>query len=103
MKFLVEIKNIEELPCRLTYDDVKEGVTFREYVGTIYNQLQLNDVRLQIQRFGVEGYGIEFLGQWVAINKYGMIPDWPKDLFSLMTYQCIELIRNGIKMRKEGK
>lgn len=83
---LIEIKDIEEPPCEL-YNS--EG----RYIGTIWNVLSFNDVRIQIAEQKAEGYYIMFKGERVEIHNDGQIKQkYPEGMFNVHLDQMRKLL-----------
>ena len=71
-----------------------------EIVGVVTSGWQLNDVRLQIQNENVNGYYLIWDGAKFLINRFGMIPDWPRGFFDQEGDQCEALLRNSLERKK---
>lgn len=81
--------------------DVKDSVAYLFHnsveIGTISNQLQLNDVRLQIARQKLNGYYIIFCNgdglQEISILPDGSLSIWPEGFFDTQQKQLAELVK----------
>lgn len=65
-----------------------------EYLFTIYNEWQLNDVRLQIAKQNLEGYYLIWKKERININKWGDCDNWHKGFYDLKFNQILELFKN---------
>jgi hypothetical protein len=63
-----------------------------EYFGTVDNDYQFLDLRLQIKNREAEGFSVFQDGAHYEITKNGMLPIWPKGLFDFIDDQLREIL-----------
>lgn len=56
------------------------------------NELVFNDIRIQIKDQKLSGYYIEINDEKSKIENDGMLTDWPRDLFTILTTQLNYLL-----------
>ena len=88
----IKIREIEDLPAELYSPQNK-------LIGTIKNQLQFNDIRLQIASQKLEGYYIMFKGFKIKINSVGKCIPYYDRLFDINNNQEIKLLKFRIHGR----
>lgn len=64
-----------------------------EVLGTIYNEYELNDIRIQIAKDKLEGYYVKWKNQVIPIEKDGKILTWPAGFYDLQEKQLAELFK----------
>lgn len=87
---MIKIKEITELPAILLDNN-------HNYVGMVYNNLELNDVCIQIKNQQLEGYYFLFtdsegVQHTIDIDSNGRIYDKPQEFFGLLSHQLRELL-----------
>lgn len=70
-----------------------------EIIGSIFNEYELNDVRIQVAKKQVEGYYIMWKEHKIPIEKDGRIENWPEGFYDMIEKQLVELF----KIQKEEK
>lgn len=82
----IDIKRISAERCDL-YNSQDE------LIGTLYNEYELNYVRIQIGQQKREGYYVMWKGQKIPIESNGKIKDWPVGFYDLKEQQLAELFK----------
>jgi hypothetical protein len=72
----IEIRDIKDEPVDLYSPS-------SEFLGTLDNQLQFNDVRVQIKRSQQKGYYIKFRDECIPIDSNGELLNYPRGLFDM--------------------
>lgn len=64
-----------------------------ELIGTLYNEFELNHVRIQIAKDKLPGYYVKWKDQTIPIEIDGSIKEWPAGFHDLQEKQLAELFR----------
>jgi hypothetical protein len=75
-----------------------------EMLGTLYNEYELNHVRIQIAKDRLEGYYVKWKNQDIPIESDGKIISWPEGFYDMQEKQISELFKLQQKIyENEGK
>jgi hypothetical protein len=74
-----------------------------EILGTLFNEYELNHVRIQIASKQLSGYYIMWKGQKVAILNTGKLEEWPSGLYDIQELQLAELFKIQFKNKENEK
>jgi hypothetical protein len=80
----VEVKRISAERCDLYSSK-------NELLGTLFNEYELNHVRIQIAQKKLEGYYVKWKDQTIPILSNGKIAHWPSGFYDLQEKQLSEL------------
>jgi hypothetical protein len=83
---MIKINKIKDVTCEL-YDPQNN------LLGTIENEYELNDVRIQISEEKVEGYYVIFKEHKIPITSKGKINKWPPGFYDLQEIQFSKLFK----------
>lgn len=82
----IEIKRISPERCDLYNSSDK-------LIGTIYNEYELNHIRIQIAKRNVYGYYVMWKNQKILIEPDGKIINWPIGFYDIQEKQLAELFK----------
>lgn len=71
-----------------------------ELLGTLFNEYELNHVRIQIAKDKLTGYYVKWKDQIIPIEYNGKIKNWPTGFHDMQEIQLAELFRLQEKIRE---
>ena len=90
----IEIKRIR--PKKVDLFNSKD-----ELIGTLFNEYELNHIRIQIASKQIDGYYIKCKDTKIDINNFGVLKEWPKGLFDIQENQIVELLKIQLERKKQ--
>lgn len=64
-----------------------------ELLSSLYNEYELNHVRIQIAQKRLEGYYIKWKNEKIIISNLGKLENWPEGLYDIQFNQLAELFK----------
>ena len=85
---MLRINDFKECKAYVFHNDV--------YIGIIYTQYQLNDIRLQVKEGQLKGvyltyYDTEHVFHQINIDSSGSLSNWPNGFFDVVEKQLFQL------------
>lgn len=84
--------NITDIQIRKIYPEPADIYLNGEYFGTVENDYEFNDLRIQIKQAAATGFSVRFKNVESPINENGRVLNWSNGLFDIFDRQLDILI-----------